>query len=213
MKGKAYYKFWRRISGAASMAARKRFFGLFMKVMLPEEGMKVLDVGVTGDKITQADNYFEKFYPWPSNITAVGVEDASYLETEYPGLKFVKTDGKRLPFGDKSFDIVFSSAVLEHVGSRENQKKFLFELARVGKKVFITTPNRFFPIEVHTGIPFLHYLPPNTYRRILKLIGLDYFSREENLNLLSKKDLIGLLPDKDMQVIKNSVSLIAYSKR
>lgn len=49
--------------------------------------------------------------------------------------------------------------MIEHVGSREAQKAFVAELARVAKVVFLTAPNRWFPVEHHTGLPLAHYHP------------------------------------------------------
>ena len=73
------------------------------------------------------------------------------------------------------------------------QIKFLSECYRVAKnRVFIVTPNRFFPIELHTYIPLLHFLPKTFYRFILKIFGNTFFSKVENLNLLSEKDLRNL---------------------
>ena len=88
------------------------------------------------------------------------MEDASFLAQEYPGLKYVRSDGLALPFPDKSFDLVVSFAVIEHVGSRVQQKAFVMELYRVGKTCCITTPNRWYPLEFHTAVPLIHWLPP-----------------------------------------------------
>ena len=64
-------------------------------------------------------------------------------------------------------------------------------IIKLSKKVFvISTPNRYYPIDFHTKIPFLHWLPKTYHRQILKIIGLSFYAQEENLNLLSKKDLI-----------------------
>jgi hypothetical protein len=63
--------------------------------------------------------------------------------------------GQALPFADSAFDILTSNAALERVGSLENQRSFLRELLRVGKKIFVTVPNRLFPVEHHTAIPLL----------------------------------------------------------
>ena len=41
--------------------------------------------------------------------------------------------------------------MIEHVGGEEEQRRFVAEVLRVGRRAFITTPNRWFPIEVHTG--------------------------------------------------------------
>jgi hypothetical protein len=112
------------------------------------------------------------------------------LEELYPGITFRKADGRDVPFADGPFDVVHSSAVLEHVGSRENQLQFIRELCRVARRaVFITTPNRWFPVEVHTVLPFVHWLPAPAFRAILRRLGHDMLSREENLNLVGAGDL------------------------
>src|SRR5262245_22332053 len=40
-------------------------------------------------------------------------------------------------------------------------------------RVFIATPNRWFPIELHTQIPFWHWLPKPQGRRIFRAGGLE----------------------------------------
>src|SRR5439155_2232711 len=116
-----------------------------------------------------------------------------FLAKVYPGVRFVRADGCKLPFADGSFDYVHSSAVLEHVGDWQHQTRFLREAWRVSRKgVFITTPNRWFPIEFHTVLPLLHWLPPRLYRSLLVSLGRDFFACEANLNLLSRRDLAQL---------------------
>ena len=70
-------------------------------------------------------------------ITAVGIDDATFLESLYPGMLFVRADGRDLPFDDNSFDHVHSSAVLEHVGTRAQQVQFLKELWRVTRRTLL----------------------------------------------------------------------------
>jgi ubiquinone/menaquinone biosynthesis C-methylase UbiE len=95
-----------------------------------------------------------------------------------------------LPFGDRTFDFVHSSAVFEHVGNREKQVQFLRELWRVARKgMFVTTPNRWFPIEFHTVLPLVHWLPTPVYRKIFSALGRDFFADVENLNLISRRGL------------------------
>ena len=183
------------VSRAGSLAdrvathMRRHMYRRFLAIGVRDED-SVLDVGVTSDAELEASNYLEAWYPHKANITACGIDDASDLETKYPGLRYVRADGRNLPFADASFDIVHSSAVLEHVGSRESQAAFIRELARVARRVvFLTTPNRWFPVEFHSVLPFVHWLPPRMFRALLRALRHDTLAREENLNLLGASDL------------------------
>lgn len=192
-----YYQHQPRLGGFVekiSWHARQKMFASVMQLARPTAETKVLDVGVTCQQSIDA-NFFEKLYPYPHNITAVGTEDASFLEKEYPGLKFIKADGLQLPFPDKSFDLAVSFAVIEHVGSRAHQQVFVRELCRVSRACCITTPNRWYPVEFHTVMPLIHWLPAPWFRTILKLLGKNFYAKEENLNLLSEKDFLKMIPE------------------
>jgi hypothetical protein len=165
-------------------------FARFLGTMTPGQADTIADIGVTSDREHVHSNYLEAWYPHKPKITAVGMEDAAFLEKAYPGLTFVRASGLGLPFGDKSFDFVHSSAVIEHVGSFTNQTRLLSELWRIARRgVFVTTPNRWFPVELHTVLPFLHYLPAARHRQILKKLGFEFFADEKNLNLMSMTSL------------------------
>lgn len=175
---------------------RRKMFARFEQTVQPNTRDTVLDVGATSDQGYASSNYFEAWYPHKQRITACGIDDAGFLEQQYPGVRFVRADGLHLPFADGSFDVVHSSAVIEHVGSLTNQRRFIAELYRVARRsVFLTTPNRWFPIEVHTSVPLLHWLPPAAYRALLSRTRLRFFADEANLNLLSANDLLRLCMD------------------
>lgn len=187
------------VAGASSLPvriaayARRRMYEQFILKSAIRDDETVLDVGVTSDQSYEASNYLEAWYPIKSRITAVGIDDASFLESRYPGLTYRRANGMDLPFAADSFDVVHSSAVVEHVGNEANQRRFIEELARVSRRVvFITTPNRWFPVEFHTVLPLVHWLPKQKFRRLLRNTSYDFFSREENLNLLDRQDLIRL---------------------
>jgi SAM-dependent methyltransferase len=191
-------------------------FHLFTRVIWFGPETTVLDVGVTPNETFADTNYFERMYPWPERITATSVEDASALEVSYPGLRFVRTSGPRLPFADQEFDVVFSSAVLEHVGDRDAQTAFVAEMLRVGRAFFLTTPNRWFPVDFHTMVPLAHWMPRRFHQRLLAAAGLDFWAQTDNLNLLSARTLQSLFPHgAETQVAKERLAgmtsnLIAY---
>jgi SAM-dependent methyltransferase len=171
-------------------------FQQFMTTVRPLPSDLVLDVGVTPDDSLKESNFFELLYPYRDRITASSIEDASNLTDRFPGVTFVRTDGLHLPFPDSYFDIGFSSAVIEHVGDANHQREFISELLRVAKRVYVLTPNRWFPIELHTMLPLVHWLPQARHQRLLSSLGLEFWARTENLNLLSARDLRALFPSR-----------------
>lgn len=169
---------------------RIRMYRRFLEMTGVQPQDTLLDVGATSDQSYSSSNYVEAWYPHKSKITAVGIEDASFLESVYPGLTYINADGLNLPFDDASFDVVHSSAVLEHVGGQENQARLLTECARVARKcAFLTTPNRWFPVEFHTSLPLVHWFPKPVFRALMRRTGRAFFADEANLNLLGSAEL------------------------
>ena len=188
----AQYTVTRSRSIPDRIAARMRrvMFERFLSATKVTAEESILDVGATADQELEASNYLEAWYPHKDKVTACGIDDARFLEQRYPGMRFVQADGRNLPFDDGHFDVVHSSAVLEHVGSREQQAKFISELVRVARRaVFMTTPNRWYPVEFHSVLPLVHWLPAPMFRKILSGIGHQELSKEEHLNLLSAGDI------------------------
>ena len=152
----------RRLASRVSLWSRERKLRLFLETFRPGPETSVLDVGVTDagyGGTYGTDNFFEAEYPWPERITAVGVTGLERFAAAFPRVRTVVADGRALPFGDGEFELGFSNAVVEHVGGRDDQRAFVRELCRVARRVFVTTPNRLFPVEVHTLYPVVHWLP------------------------------------------------------
>ena len=174
------------VSERLLIVARDRIFKDFTARMRPSSQDRILDVGVS-DVINDGANVLERAYPYRHNITACGLSDGHDFMQAYPGARYVPIEpNRRLPFDDSSFEIATSNAVLEHVGSFEHQALFVRELCRVARRVFISVPNRFFPIEHHTGLPVAHY-DDRIFRLACRIAGKSEWAREENLILMTRK--------------------------
>jgi hypothetical protein len=177
-----------------TIRARDRIFDDFIRVCRPQAQDAILDVGVS-DVVNDAANLLERKYAHPEHITALGLGDGGAFRAAYPGVAYQRIEANaRLPFPDDSFAVATSNAVLEHVGSRPRQLAFVRELARVARRVFITVPNRFFPVEHHTAIPLLHFWRPS-FALACAGLGKTEWTREENLILMSRRSLAALAPD------------------
>jgi SAM-dependent methyltransferase len=163
-----------------------------VQLFQPTPALRVLDVGYSDEEYSETDNFLEKHYRWPEQITALGIETPDRFRTRYPQVDVVQYDGDDFPFDDNEFDVCWSNAVIEHVGNRERQLKFLSEINRVARSAYITTPNRFFPIEVHTRTPLLHFLPKPMFDGYLRRVGMDW-AAGDYMHLMSRSDLTRLL--------------------
>lgn len=177
-----------RFHTKASLMMRRRMFR-FLPVL---PGMTVLEVGATPDTDLEDSNFFSRaareagcdvWITSPENCA----ETAASLGLNWlPFEEFLK-DNKSGP----RFDLVISSAVLEHLGPEEKTRRdHLRELRAASKRfVAVTTPNRFHWLEFHTKLPFIHWLPKPVHRRILRFLGMSRWAEASHLDLLSAPDL------------------------
>lgn len=156
---------------------------------------RVLDVG--------GDLWNWQFLPVRPRLTIVNVFPPRTPLP--PDVDWVVGDGTRLPFADRAFDVVYSNSVVEHLGTRENQRRFAAEVRRTGRAYYVQTPNFWFPFEPHLIMPFIHFLPRAWQRPLYRnftLWGLIARPTEEEcdlqfaqLHLLRYRDFRDLFPD------------------
>lgn len=182
---------WRGALGAGVRLRRERF-ARFRRWAELRPGLRVLDVGVAGAGGGAVD-FFERWYPHPSDLTAVGLGDCPAICT-VRGINYVRADGCSLPFADGAFDVAHSNAVVEHVGRRERQRQFVAELCRVARRVWVATPDGASPFEPHTLVPMAHWLPDRWRGRVYRLAGRGHFADPDELNPLDGEALRGLFP-------------------
>ena len=71
--------------------------------------LSLLDIGTGNGEIAK---YLSEYF----NVVSVDVVDQRVVQD---GFKFVQVDGEELPFADKSFDVVVSNHVIEHVAKAD----------------------------------------------------------------------------------------------
>lgn len=191
--------------------SREKKHRLFMRTMHPTAATSILNVGAAGTRLGLPDQ-LEAAYPYASRITGGGPSfpEVQDYQRSFPGVNAVVLDGCELPFADKSFDIVYSNAVLEHLPAWNLVERFAAEVQRVGKGWFITTPNFWYPIEPHYHLPFAQFLPEGAQQRLVRSLGKTPYV---HLRLLTRRELRRLFPRG--QVIGSRVTfypetLIAY---
>ena len=138
---------------------KKRIF--FKKLFAPISCKKILDVG--------GDIFNWSLMEEKPNVTILNIKaPQDYALYKKHNIDFLVGNGLNLPFEDNSFDIVYSNSTIEHLGTFENQIQFAKEIMRVGKGIFLQTPNKYFFIEPHTLTPFIHYLPKGIQKKLIQ---------------------------------------------
>jgi len=155
-------------------------------------GQKMVDFGATPDVERLDSNcMIPWFYGLGMSVALASPEDITHLATVFSFARILPTTGFHHPIaaGVREFDLVTSSAVLEHCGDRAQQIAHIKECARVADMIFLMTPHRWHWLEFHTKIPLIHWLPKSIHRAFLKMAGRHFWAKEENLNLLSLRQL------------------------
>lgn len=201
-----------------SASFRRKRMEKFMRTFLITSDTSILDVGGTPEIWRNID--------CPAHITLVNLRLPDPLPALPANLTYIQGDGTDLQFADRSFDIVFSNSVIEHLYSLENQQKFAREVTRVGSQLWIQTPSRSFFFEPHFMTPFFHFLPKNMQVKLARNFTFwGWFARPSKeyteklvneINLLSFEEFQSLFPECSIHREKflriSSKSFIAIKK-
>jgi 2-polyprenyl-3-methyl-5-hydroxy-6-metoxy-1,4-benzoquinol methylase len=93
---------------------------------------RILDVGCG------LGAYGRQLIPRGYDWLGVEIKDADLAELDRLGLPHQRVDGRKLPFGDGTFDAALCIEVLEHI---EDTKQFLTEIRRVAPNLMVSVPN------------------------------------------------------------------------
>ena len=202
---------------------RRKRFKLFLQLLEGlEKPVKVLDLGGTvmfweqmgfgGKEYTATDDDPkppESEKPW--EILTDKMQIKIYLlnkkkeVVKHSDFISLAGDARNLQqFEDNSFDIAFSNSVIEHVGGWEDQRMMADEMLRVGKRLYLQTPNRYFLVEPHFLFPMFQFFPIGWRIFLVRNFNLGWYKRLpdrqqaekkcRSIRLLTKTELKKLFP-------------------
>jgi Methyltransferase domain len=184
--------------------ARQRKLDLFFQTLRPAASDTLLDVGGGAGM----DGEFGCLYSFFENATTLNLAPCAARKVKH----FVLGDACEMPFADKSHDWVFSNAVIEHVGNRARQQKMAAEILRVARQgYFVATPNRGFPIDPHSYLPFYHRLSCG-WRERLAAVALGKYVPFEPYWMLSGQDMKQLFPGSRLVRMCAGSCLVAWRR-
>ena len=184
---------------------RQRKLDLFFQTLRPAASDSLLDVGGAAGM----DGEFGRLYSFFDDVTTLNLAPIAARGVKH----FVLGDACAMPFADRSYDWVFSNAVIEHVGDWDQQQKMAGEIRRVARKGYaVITPNLAFPVDPHSYLPFFHWLPCRQRERVAAA-ALGRYLDFEPYWMLSRKNLRGLFPDATIISVGAGTCLIAWGCR
>lgn len=146
-------------------------------------------------------------------------------QATHPNFRAVVGDARDMPeFTDRQFDVVFSNSAIEHVGGFEDQKRMAREVKRIGKRYYVQTPNRHFPLEPHFLFPGFQYLPLDAKVWLVQHFRMGHIPRLKDrtqaleaaasTELLTKRQLVEIFPEariEEEQVLGLAKSYICHA--
>ena len=200
-KGSIWLKAFYRFLPSVSAFFRRRRMRTLVETLNITPGKRVLDLG-------GAPAIWEHISV-PLEITLMNLPGAisqgEFEIIQSPGLRhhtFQVIEGDACnveQYGDRSFDLVFSNSVIEHVGPPEKQAEFAREVIRLGRSYWVQTPSKWFPFEAHSGMPFYWFYPEwlrealmRSWRKRLPAWWADYIG---TTRVLSRRRMSELFPN------------------
>jgi hypothetical protein len=172
-----------------SMAARYRLrrWAMFSSTFPDIEQMTVLDLGGRVESWRRAPVR-------PLHVHVVNLEPADPDPPNW--IQVDCADACALPSSIRArhYDLVFSNAVLEHVGGHAKRLAFAAAVSQASQRHWIQTPYRYFPVEPHWLFPWFQQLPVATRAFISQrwpLLHSPSADRQDALSAVMQVELLG----------------------
>lgn len=194
------------VSGVSSNSYRRRRFAIFLNLLEQiragkpaGEPIRVLDIGGVRGYWEGLEDLWGHL---PLEITIVNIGAAPSVDGRY---RIEGGDACALPHPDRSFDVVHSNSVIEHVGDWSHMAAMAREIARLAPHYFVQTPSFWFPYEPHYRTLFFHWWPETVRARMLMRKARGFHTRKATMHeamedvqsvaLLSAAQMAALFPD------------------
>ncbi len=153
--------------------------------------------------------YVQKLSVYGGAVTGLEYDFERSSTARRLGLQIVNAAGEFLPFPDRSFDLVLSHEVLEHVQDDRLAAQEIVRVLRPGGRAVIFVPNRGYLFETHGiywqgkyhfgNIPLVNYLP----RRLRDHLA-------PHVRVYAKKDLVNLFYRQPVRIVESTTIFGAY---
>lgn len=199
---------WLYSNDSIVKAWRQQRMSNFLSWVKPPQSGRILDLGGTP--------YVWELLVHNFNVTLVNLPGTFTPTDSLDRLTFVEGDATDMSdlFEDKSFDVVFSNSVIEHVGDEAKQAAFAAEVRRLANSYWVQTPSENFPIEVHTGVPYYWKLPQslrNYLHRSWEKKLPAWTQMVKETRVLSKTRMSQLFPDGEIYIERRYTFEKSYS--
>ena len=183
----------------------------FYETMSPTKDDTVLVVGAGDGTDLIAD------YPWKAQVWALDA-DADHCRTlakTYPAVHvvcadFLNPDDLTRALG-RTFSLGYSNAVLEHVA---DHGRFAAHLRRLCTRYWVTTPNKYWPVDMHSRLPVYHWLPESWQVKVVFHLRPGHYRDgiHEPLSYADAPELRRLFPDATVQLLWPGYTLLVMKQ-
>jgi len=169
-----------------------------MKEYVKNTDANILDAGcgTGGFLIAAASDHYEKIYGIDVHRKSI-LRAVARFKIYNKEVNIIQGNAIKMPFKNDFFDFIVCVGMIEHIIGRDKRQKIMNEFFRIlkpGGFIFlITHPNKYFPYDMHYGLPFINWLPKKLKFYIAKKFAPDRVSNIFVTSNVSEMELISYI--------------------